>query len=419
MQVNEQMENFTRDALLQKGVIQERNCAGIIPIANFKISPHLPDALLPIGENFTLIDRAILELATFGVDSIWIVCPEEQIAALRVAVGENIVDPRSLFETRKRLTRVPGSSTWTNAQFWEAVRGNLKTIPIYFIPVHPSDRGIRRRNRDFLLWYITYGVYAINNILRRFSDMAVPDSYQVAFLHGVHSLMHLYRRKFRTIRRLRSYSHRANGVTYFSLRYNGRHIVRGNYLGFSFGNDLYEVMREYLLTLGLKFDDWNVSRNRFMEEYEAFVRSRKKPTKDERYRTNRYHWSLTEIAHLRARLKAFGPRKKAIRKNTNTRREVHLREFFSIFTENFFDENSRLFDVFHYHEIVDWRTYEDYLAYRARYRSENRFHEWYDVKPSFMRYLRLGRTGYDGIAVNPERLKWADFFREIGQGVAP
>ena len=69
--------------------------AGIIPIAGQPLDFEFPwhDCMTPIAANFLAIERAVLECATAGCETIWIVCPSDMQPLLKYRLGEMVQDP--------------------------------------------------------------------------------------------------------------------------------------------------------------------------------------------------------------------------------------------------------------------------------------------------------------------------------------
>lgn len=58
-----------------------------------------PDAMMPIAQNYTAVERAILECAWAGCETIWVVCNQDISRVLKNKIGEFVYDPvRSYFK---------------------------------------------------------------------------------------------------------------------------------------------------------------------------------------------------------------------------------------------------------------------------------------------------------------------------------
>ena len=73
--------------------------AGIVPIAKqpFEYKYPFDDCLMPIGINYMAIQKAIVECACAGCDTIWIVCHRNMQPLIKKYIGTKTVDPKSLF----------------------------------------------------------------------------------------------------------------------------------------------------------------------------------------------------------------------------------------------------------------------------------------------------------------------------------
>ena len=79
--------------------------AGIVPVVtksmNFQLDWH--DCLMPIAPNFYAIERAVLECAYAGCNTIWIVANDDTTPLVRHRIGDFIQDPIWL----KRKSKFP------------------------------------------------------------------------------------------------------------------------------------------------------------------------------------------------------------------------------------------------------------------------------------------------------------------------
>ena len=70
--------------------------------------------MTPIAPNFLAIERAVLECATAGCETIWIVCPSDMQPLLKYRLGEMVQDP-----------------VWISRKFDVFPSESRKQIPIY------------------------------------------------------------------------------------------------------------------------------------------------------------------------------------------------------------------------------------------------------------------------------------------------
>ena len=185
--------------------------AGVVPIAGQPLDFNFPwhDSLMPIGEEYLALERAVVECAAAGCETIWIVCHKDTQALVRHRLGEWVYDPVS-------LKRGPYSSE------------EEKQIPIFYVPIHPKDRD----KRDCLGWSVLYGALTSYHISRKLSKWVVPDKFYVAFPYGVYSpdILRTHRKKISS-----------SGT--FHLTHEGKSVKDGEYLGFTFDGEDFKKCR--------------------------------------------------------------------------------------------------------------------------------------------------------------------------------
>ena len=182
---------------------ENNHVAGIIPVAgqpdNFQFEWH--DCLMPLAQNYTALERAVVECAYAGCKTIWIVCNDDTTPLVRYRIGDWVEDP-----------------VWIGRKY-KFPSQERKQIPIFYVPIHPKDRD----RRDCLAWSIIYGALQAFRVNATISRWVIPKHYYVAFPYGV------YDPKF-----LRE--HRADiGRGEFFLSHGGRTVREGEYVGFTFG----------------------------------------------------------------------------------------------------------------------------------------------------------------------------------------
>jgi hypothetical protein len=185
--------------------INSFHLAGIIPVAgqafDFKFPWH--DAMTPIAPNYLAIERAVLECATAGCETIWLVCPSDMQPLLKTRLGEMVQDP-----------------VWISRKHDLYPSASRKEIPLYYVEVHPRDQ----KRRDSLVWSILYGAKVAKKVCIGLSQWVAPNKYYVAFPYAVYPSQHL-RRHRKTI------SNRGN---FFLLTDEGNSVLDGYYIGFAF-----------------------------------------------------------------------------------------------------------------------------------------------------------------------------------------
>jgi len=119
--------------------------------------------MLPIANDYTLLDAAIVECAYAGCDTIWIICNDDTAPLLRHRIGDYIEDPSYYYYNTS------------------ANREHRKRIPIFWVPQHPKDRD----KRDCLSWGVIYGSLCAFQIASKISKWVIPDKYYVSFPYGL------------------------------------------------------------------------------------------------------------------------------------------------------------------------------------------------------------------------------------------
>jgi len=191
--------------------------AGIIPVAgqplDFKFPWH--DCLQPIGVDYLAIERAVLECAFAGCDTIWIVANDDIQPLIKSRLGDYVQDPVYIFRKYN-----PGN-----------IKENHKPISIYYTPIHPKDRD----KRDCLGWSVLYGAKMSYIVSSRMSKWLVPTKYYVSFPYGVYdpSVLRDHRKQIASSK-------------CFYLECGGKTIKDGEYLGFTFGENEYKQYRDHL-----------------------------------------------------------------------------------------------------------------------------------------------------------------------------
>ena len=82
--------------------------AGIVPVAGKALDFNFPwhDCLQPIAQNYLAVERAVVECAYAGCETIWIVCHDDMQPLIRYRLGEYIQDPVYLFRTQIILRKI-------------------------------------------------------------------------------------------------------------------------------------------------------------------------------------------------------------------------------------------------------------------------------------------------------------------------
>lgn len=186
--------------------------AGIVPVAGQSLGFDFPwhDSLMPIAEGYLAAERAVLECAWAGAETIWIVCHSNTQPLIKERIGEWIYDPSSLLEVGIFSSQ------------------RRRRIPIYYVPIHPKDRD----RRDCLGWSVLYGALSAYHISKRMSKWLIPDKFYCAFPYGIYNpeVVKIFRRKI-------------SSKSTFCLTYNDESVITGEYLGFTFDGDDFKRCR--------------------------------------------------------------------------------------------------------------------------------------------------------------------------------
>ena len=147
----------------------KRHVAGIVPVAGRedKFGFEWPDSMMPLAENYTCIERSVLECAYAGCKTIWVICNDDTSPVIKHRLGEYVYDP--VWYSRKE--KFPKESR--------------RIIPIFYVPIHAKDVN----KRDCLAWSIVYGALTAFKIGASLSQWVAPHKYYVSFPYL--SLIHI------------------------------------------------------------------------------------------------------------------------------------------------------------------------------------------------------------------------------------
>jgi hypothetical protein len=180
--------------------------AGIVPVAGSRVDINVPfpDVMLPVGNDYTLLDAALVECAYAGCDTIWIICNDDTAPLLRHRIGDYIEDPSFYFYNTTRNTDY------------------RKRIPIFWVPQHPRDRD----RRDCLSWSAVYGSLSAFKICSKISKWVIPDKYYVSFPYGLFNA-----------RELLEIKRKVSSSKNFYLVSEGKTVQDNIYSSFTFGKE--------------------------------------------------------------------------------------------------------------------------------------------------------------------------------------
>lgn len=208
--------------------------AGIVPVDGQPLDFNFPwhDCLVPISADFLAIERSLLECATAGCETIWIVCPSDMQPLIKHRIGEAVQDP-----------------VWINRKYDKFPSTSRKEIPIYYIESHPKHQ----KKRDCLSWSILYGAKVIKKITKSMSQWVTPDKYYVSFPYSVYPSQH--------IKRYREYISKKGN--FFLLTDTGESVLDGKYIGFAFeANELGKLISHFWKKQTGKFDPSQPTKDR-------------------------------------------------------------------------------------------------------------------------------------------------------------
>ena len=196
--------------------------AGIIPVAGQKLDFKFPwhDSLMPVADNLTAVENAVLQCTYAGCESIWIIAHREMQPILRDRIGDWIFEYGSLLQSR----------------FKERMASEqVKETSIYYVPIHPKDRD----KRDCLAWSVIYGSLRAFHISKTISSWVVPDKYFVSFPYGIVPLDSIY--KSRSL---------ISSPKNFYMQHDGKTIRDGEYLPFTFDKEDFKKFRRVIRSEG-------------------------------------------------------------------------------------------------------------------------------------------------------------------------
>jgi len=186
--------------------------AGVIPVSGLPSDLGMPwdPSLTQVGNKYTAIERSVLDCSQAGCNTIWIVCNDDVQPLIKDRLGDWVYDTRSVEGANK--TKRPADIK--------------KRIPIFYTPIHPSDRD----RRDSLGWSILHGALTAFLMSSKMSKWLTPDRYFVSFPCGVIPQYSISGNRSMI---------RSNRPTVVTIR--GRSIADGLYLPFTFDAEEYKL----------------------------------------------------------------------------------------------------------------------------------------------------------------------------------
>jgi hypothetical protein len=185
---------------------------GIIPINSQPMDFEFPwpDCLVPINKNYLAIERAVVECAYAGCNSIWLICPQKFLPLIRYRLADIVQDPIYL-------------DRWRESSYLP--------IPIYYLSVHPKDKN----KRDSTMWNMLYGCSTARYAAGVISRKVIPTRYYVCFPNSVYDPKILRPHRLEIAKSKR-----------FLVSYNGKTALDGEQMGFTITNqDVKFLIKEF------------------------------------------------------------------------------------------------------------------------------------------------------------------------------
>jgi hypothetical protein len=201
---------------------QNFHLAGIVPVTGQALDFHMPwhDCMMPIAPNYTMIERAILECAWAGCETIWVVCPPNILRLLKNKIGNFVYEPvRSYYvATHPELGRMK----------------TFERIPIFFVSVLEKHIG----KRESLGFSVLQGAYQAYYVTYKMSKWLLPSMYYVAFPYGVYHPKQLKKER----NNITSYKN------FLLTSEDGKTVLDNEYLGFTFSRTQFKLFRNLIKT---------------------------------------------------------------------------------------------------------------------------------------------------------------------------
>lgn len=179
------------------------NMVGVIPAFDRRIGFGFEwdDCLMPLEQDYTLLERSIMECATVGCSSIWICCDAHIIPLAKERIGEIALDP---VWAKRTLTK----NGWKLKRY----------IPIFYVPLN----SMHIDKMESVAWQIIWAAHSSYYVSKFISKWTTYDKVYVSSPFGVYD--------FEPLRAQREII-RKNNVF---LQYNNEDITHDVPLGFCF-----------------------------------------------------------------------------------------------------------------------------------------------------------------------------------------
>lgn len=192
--------------------------AGIVPVASDNITKHnfpWDELLLPVENEVSAIQKAVIDAAAIGCDTVWIVCPIHLQPLVRLHMGEYVRD----FYARTDLSKKEARIALARHAVAERPVTHRKIIPIYYV-AYPASENTRAKS---LAWVALYGARVVRKISKKFSARVVPKKYWISFPFAMYQSRDLFI--------LRNAARDASRNVF--LAYDAETVKDGKYLGFT------------------------------------------------------------------------------------------------------------------------------------------------------------------------------------------
>lgn len=176
---------------------------------------------MPLNINYTAIERAVMECAAAGVDSIWITVSREHLTLLRKVLGDFTYDPLFHFN----ILKLPFS------------KEKQKRIPIFYCPMRIRDLGVK----DSEAFGIINSALCAKKYCAKLSETLQPLMYYVAFHDGIyHPFTAMTNRPL------------INSLTNFYFTHNNKTFKDNEPLGFTFNNEQLKQCHTFVRETGTR-----------------------------------------------------------------------------------------------------------------------------------------------------------------------
>lgn len=194
---------------------------------------------MPINKSYSAIQRAVVECAYAGCETIWITLAAGQEPVIKEVLGDYVEDPVWYYRAKEKY---PSE--------------HRKQIPIFYVPVSPKDAG----RRDCASWGVLNSAMAAYYTSKKISNWLLPTKYYVAFPYGVYepSLVRDYRNIISSVDK------------HFYLSHNNKTIADGEMLGFTFDTKSFVRVRRQFRDMEKSLRQTQRNPGRFLSFLDVF-----------------------------------------------------------------------------------------------------------------------------------------------------